>query len=87
VREPAPDGAKSFGGFDIGAILVAISSNRILLRNLAGILSDFLGRPNSARTVTLTIGVNTYQAKGVSRTDQRRALEEFLMRCVDQNAE
>jgi hypothetical protein len=79
VAEEAPDGAKSFGGVDIGALLVAVGGGLVTVRNLAGLLTDFL-HSRTSRTVTIQVGGKIYQATGVSRADQRQALEDFLLR-------
>jgi hypothetical protein len=77
AKEAAPDGAKSVNGVDIGAILVALGGGRFLIRSLAGLLSDWMrARPN--RRLSIEFGGHRFEASGVGRADQRRALELFL---------
>jgi hypothetical protein len=78
-RGPAPDGVRSDGGVELGALLIGLGGSGAALPVMIGLLKDWLVRRRSG-AIRLKIGSDELELTGASDEMQRRALEEFVRR-------
>ncbi|OLE25489.1 MAG: hypothetical protein AUG44_15920 [Actinobacteria bacterium 13_1_20CM_3_71_11] len=78
-EDDAPDGARSWGGVELGAALIALGSSGATLPMLVGLLRDWLGRRGSG-TIHLKLGSDEVRMDHVPTETQREVLAEFLRR-------
>ena len=78
-QTPPPEGTRSTGALELGALLIGLGGSGALLPVLAGLVQDWLNRRRSG-TVRLKLGDDEIELTAASDEVQRRALDEFLRR-------
>jgi hypothetical protein len=76
---PAPEGTRTSGGFELGALLIAVGGSGATVPMLVGLLRDWLSRRGSG-SLRLKVGADEIEMTGVATDLQRQALEDFLGR-------
>lgn len=76
---PAPPDARTAGGVELGALLVAVGGGGATLPMLIGLAQDWLARRRSG-TIRLKIGSDELELTGASDALRQRALDDFLSR-------
>ncbi len=75
---PAPDGSRAGVAEAVGALLVVLAPGLPLLEGLVGVVQAWLERTGS-RSATLEIDGRRLEVTGVSRADQRRLIDAWLV--------